>query len=78
MPRRAATPTVPYASQKKYRANNPEKIKEINKRYYEKNKAKLQEARMIRYYTIEKPEKERQDIIEQLVEVMREEREEEE
>ena len=54
MPRVAATPTTPYASQKTYRDNNPEKIKAINKRYYQKNKERLQAARRERWHSVEK------------------------
>ena len=76
MPRTAATPTVPYASQKKYRANNPEKVKAINQRYYQKNKLKLQAERRTRYHSVEKPRKAREQIMEQIVEIIREELEE--
>ena len=75
MPRTPATPTDPHAAQKKYRTNNPEKVKATHKRYYEKNKAKLQAARRTRYHSVEKPRKARQEIIEQLVEIIREETE---
>ena len=54
MPRKKATPTIPYASQKKYRANNPETVKAINQRYYQKNKEKLQAARRARWHSVEK------------------------
>ena len=64
MPRTAAIPTIPYASQKKYRANNPEKIKAINKRYYEKNKEKRQAARREHWHSVEKPRKAREQIVE--------------
>jgi hypothetical protein len=55
MPRKKATTTILYASQKKYRANNQEKIKAINQRYYQKNKERIQAARRARYRSVEKP-----------------------
>ena len=49
MPRTAATPTVPFASQKKYRETHKETVKAVNRRYYENNKERLKAARKERY-----------------------------
>ena len=57
---------TPYASQKKYRATHKETVKEVNRRYYLKNKAKLQQARRTRYHEIEKPTAARKEFMETL------------